>query len=164
LSKDDWRNIPPPPQPWLWRISALLPGKFAQFLRGNSALLFWCNPQSCHHLEHDVFDRKNTLHYDCRTNLVKSRAFQTFRFICTLYSVHHRVGRVLSFLSSRGNWDSPNSDEGTYTVVLFIYTYFLMYTYVHLYIKSVGTACLVADCLISRSFQKFTQCIAASFN
>jgi hypothetical protein len=65
----------------------------------------------------------------------------------------HRVGRVLSFFSSRWNWDSPtpspagecasprfwgghtrwrergweglNSDEGTYTVVLFIYIYFV---------------------------------------
>ncbi len=67
----------------------------------------------------------------------------------------HRVGRVLSFFCSRRNWDSPNpypqasvlpppvsggrgslavrerewespnSDEGTYTVVLFIYTYFV---------------------------------------
>jgi hypothetical protein len=67
----------------------------------------------------------------------------------------HRVGRVLSFFSSRRNWDSPtplsrqasvpphpmvrgggghtrergwgspNSDEGTYTVVLFIYEYFV---------------------------------------
>ncbi len=68
----------------------------------------------------------------------------------------HRIGRVLSFFSSRRNWDSPtphpqasmppplwfrgggehslagkgwgrpNSDEGTYTVVLFIYTYFVL--------------------------------------
>jgi hypothetical protein len=70
----------------------------------------------------------------------------------------HRVGRVLSFFSSRRNWDSPNpsparecvpppplwfweeghtrwrergwespsSNEGTYTVVLFIYVYFVM--------------------------------------
>jgi hypothetical protein len=68
----------------------------------------------------------------------------------------HRVGRVLSFFSSRRNWDSPtpqpqailpptlwyrgqgdtrwrergwespNSDEGTYTVVLCIYTYFVV--------------------------------------
>jgi hypothetical protein len=69
----------------------------------------------------------------------------------------HRVGRVLSFFSSRRNWDSPNpspagecappppvlaggahslareglgeshpkSDEGTYTMVLFIYMYFV---------------------------------------
>ncbi len=65
----------------------------------------------------------------------------------------HRVGRGLGLFSSRQNWDSPNpspagecapprfwgeghtcwrergwespnSDEGTYTVVLFIYTYF----------------------------------------
>jgi hypothetical protein len=66
--------------------------------------------------------------------------------------VVHRVGRVLSFFSSRRNWyspnpspagesapvlggghtrwrvrgwENPNSDEGTYTVVLFIYTYFV---------------------------------------
>ncbi len=67
----------------------------------------------------------------------------------------HRVGRVLSFFSSRRNWDSPtpspagewglprfwgeghtrwrergwespNSDEGTYTVELLIYTYFVI--------------------------------------
>jgi hypothetical protein len=65
----------------------------------------------------------------------------------------HRVGRVLSFFSSRQNWDSPqpltrrrvwphpprfwgeghtwgwenpNSDECTYTVVLLLYTYFVM--------------------------------------
>ncbi len=25
-----------------------------------------------------------------------------------------------------GTWESPNSDEGTYTVVLFIYTYFVI--------------------------------------
>jgi hypothetical protein len=67
----------------------------------------------------------------------------------------HRVGRVLSFFSSRRNWDSPsphrqarmppslwfrgggahslagkgwgspNSKEGTYTVLLFLYTYFV---------------------------------------
>ncbi len=34
----------------------------------------------------------------------------------------HRVGRVLSFFSSRRNWESPNSDKRTYTVVIFIYT------------------------------------------
>ncbi len=69
------------------------------------------------------------------------------------YSSYHRVGRVLRFFTSRRNWDfphpspagecappprfwgeghtrwrergweSPNSDEGTYTVVLFIYIY-----------------------------------------
>jgi hypothetical protein len=69
----------------------------------------------------------------------------------------HRVGRVLSFFSSRRNWDSPtpspagecapspwsggrghirwrvrgwespNSDEGTYTVVLYIYKYFMVH-------------------------------------
>jgi hypothetical protein len=46
----------------------------------------------------------------------------------------HRVGRVLSLFSSRRNWDpptpspanrwgggGPSSDEGTYTVVLYIY-------------------------------------------
>jgi hypothetical protein len=68
----------------------------------------------------------------------------------------HRVGRVLSFISSRRNWDSPhpspagecgppfgsggrgtlagerggwespNSDEGTYTVVLYIYMLFVL--------------------------------------
>ncbi len=68
----------------------------------------------------------------------------------------HRVGRVVSFFSSRRNWDipnpspagefappprfwgkgltrwrerdweSPNSDEGTYTVILFRYTYFVL--------------------------------------
>ncbi len=72
-----------------------------------------------------------------------------------LESVKHRAGRVLSFFSSRRNWDSPNpssagecvpprfrgerhtrwrergrespnSDEGTYTVVLFIYMYFVV--------------------------------------
>jgi hypothetical protein len=63
----------------------------------------------------------------------------------------HRVGRVLSFFSSRRNWDSPkpsaegecgpplwyrgeghtrwrespNSDEGTYTAVLCKYMYFV---------------------------------------
>ncbi len=65
--------------------------------------------------------------------------------------VEHRVGRVLSFFPVVGigtpptphpqanvpspgeghtrwrerGWESPNSDEGTYTVVLFIYMYFL---------------------------------------
>jgi hypothetical protein len=69
--------------------------------------------------------------------------------------LYHRIGRVLSFFSSPRSWDSPNpspadecpppprfwgerhtrwrqrgrespnSDEGTYTVVLFIYTYTL---------------------------------------
>ncbi len=67
---------------------------------------------------------------------------------------YHRVGRMLSFFSSRRNWPptplaagecapqpfgpgggahclrergwgSPNSDEGTYTVVLYIYKYFV---------------------------------------
>jgi hypothetical protein len=68
----------------------------------------------------------------------------------SLDSTFYRVGRVLSFFSSRRNsdspnpspagecappvlggggwrergWESPNFDEGTYTVVLFIYTYF----------------------------------------
>jgi hypothetical protein len=75
-----------------------------------------------------------------------------------LYSVHHRVGRVLSFSQVVGigtppiphpqarvppsrfwgeghtrwrerGWESPNSDEGTCTVVLFIYTYFVVYMY-----------------------------------
>ena len=71
------------------------------------------------------------------------------------YAQRHRVGRVLCFFSSRRKWDSPNpspagecapsprfwgegytrwrergwkspnSDEGTFTVVLFIYTYFV---------------------------------------
>ncbi len=70
----------------------------------------------------------------------------------------HRVGRVLSFFSSRRIWDSPNpspaasvqpppppplgggahqerswespnSDEGTYTVVLFIYTFSMAWGY-----------------------------------
>jgi hypothetical protein len=76
-----------------------------------------------------------------------------------LHALDHRVGRVLSFFSSRrnwgspnpspadecappppgsgwrgtfagerGGWESPNSDEGTYTVVLFIYTYFVLWT------------------------------------
>ncbi len=77
---------------------------------------------------------------------------------CPGPALSHRVGRVLSFFSSRRNWDSPNpspagecvpprfwgevhtrwrekgwespnSDEGTYTVVLFIYTYFVPYPY-----------------------------------
>ncbi len=69
---------------------------------------------------------------------------------------NHKVGKVLSIFSSRRNWDSPNpspagecapllwfrgeghtrwrergwdspnSDEGTYTAVLFIYTYFVI--------------------------------------
>jgi len=70
-----------------------------------------------------------------------------------IIDARHRVGRVLSFFSGRPNWDStaplappptlwsggrghtclrergwgsPNSDEGTYTVVLFIYKYFVM--------------------------------------
>ncbi len=67
----------------------------------------------------------------------------------------HRVGRVLNFFSSRRNWDSPNpspggecahprfwgeghtrwrergwespnSDEGAYTVVFFLYSYFVI--------------------------------------
>ncbi len=55
----------------------------------------------------------------------------------------HRVGRVLSFFSSRvcppplwfrgggahslagKGWGSPNSNEGTYTVVLYLYAYFV---------------------------------------
>ncbi len=71
------------------------------------------------------------------------------------YRYEHRVGRVLSFSSSRWNWESPNpspareyapppvvpgeghtrwqergwespnSDEGTYTVVLFICMFFV---------------------------------------
>jgi hypothetical protein len=76
------------------------------------------------------------------------------------HRVDHRVGRVLSFFSSRQKWDSPtphpqesvppplwlgggglhtrwrergwgspNSDEGTYTVVLCIYKYFVGLTY-----------------------------------
>jgi hypothetical protein len=80
----------------------------------------------------------------------------------------HRVDRVLSFFSSRRNWDSPNpsptgecrmcppsgfwgrgnslareglgpgswespnSDEGTYTVVLFIYMYVLCSKLLHM--------------------------------
>jgi hypothetical protein len=80
---------------------------------------------------------------------------------CVSVRVHHRVGRVLSFFSSRRTWDSPTplpqasvtphplaregghtrlrergwgspkSDEGTNTVVLFIYVlykYFVEYT------------------------------------
>jgi hypothetical protein len=74
--------------------------------------------------------------------------------LCVKGGAGHRVGRVLSFFSSRRNWDFPNpspegecpssplppvlgrgahslareglgeySDEGTYTVVLFISTY-----------------------------------------
>jgi hypothetical protein len=48
-------------------------------------------------------------------------------YLCLLIlpdlALFHRVGRVLSFFSSRQNRDreSPNSDEGTYTVVLYIY-------------------------------------------
>ncbi len=72
--------------------------------------------------------------------------------------LYHREGRVLIFFSSRRNrdspnpspagecappppvlwegltrlrergWGSPNSDEGTYTVVLFIYTHFVVST------------------------------------
>jgi hypothetical protein len=72
--------------------------------------------------------------------------------------LYHRVGRVLSFFSSRRNWDSPtplaagecapppfgpgggntrlqqkgwgshNSEEVTYTVVLYVYKYFVDYT------------------------------------
>jgi len=71
------------------------------------------------------------------------------------YGMQHRVGRVLSFFSSRRNWDfpnpaptgeceppwfwgeehtrwrqrgweSPNFEEGTYTVVLFIYMSFMV--------------------------------------
>jgi hypothetical protein len=62
----------------------------------------------------------------------------------------HRVGRVLSFFCSRQNWDcpnpspaharwrergweSPNSDDRTYTVVLFIYTYFVVVQHSTLY-------------------------------
>jgi hypothetical protein len=73
------------------------------------------------------------------------------RLILLNHSIGHRVGRVLSIFSSRHNldspnpspvgecvppfwgrgtlagdrgWESPNSDEGTYTVVLFMYMYF----------------------------------------
>ncbi len=75
-----------------------------------------------------------------------------------MHCCNHRVGRVLSFFSSRRNWDpppphprasvappplvpgggearlrergweSPNSDEETYTAVLFIYMYFVAAT------------------------------------
>ncbi len=75
----------------------------------------------------------------------------------------HRVGRVLSFFSSRRNWDSlnpspagecaplprfwgeghtrwrergwesPNSAEGTYTLVLFLYMYFVVVKHSTLY-------------------------------
>jgi hypothetical protein len=75
-----------------------------------------------------------------------------------LSTFHYRVGLVLSFFSNRRNrdshnpspagecappppvlgegntrwrergWESPNSDEGTYIVVLFIYTYFVPQT------------------------------------
>jgi len=81
----------------------------------------------------------------------------TVRCTHVLYNVPHRVGRVLSFSQVVGigtpptphpqrsisprpqvlgeghtrwrerGWESPNSDEGTYTVVLFIYAYFVMY-------------------------------------
>jgi hypothetical protein len=77
-----------------------------------------------------------------------------------IYTLYHRVGRVLSFfpvvgigtpptphpqaslppspgsgggahsLAREGLGESPNSDEGTYTVVLFIYTYFVLYIHV----------------------------------
>jgi hypothetical protein len=78
------------------------------------------------------------------------------RTITVRGALSHRVGRVLSFFSSRRNWDSPNpspagecappgsgggahsregmgvwespySDERTYTVVLCKYTYFVPY-------------------------------------
>ncbi len=84
------------------------------------------------------------------------------------------LGRVLSFFSSRQNWDSPNpspagerappphlvlggwerpnSDEGTYTVVLFIYTYFVELGYSIV----VGFLCRV-------SLVHFLQCHAEQF-
>ena len=37
----------------------------------------------------------------------------------------HRVGRVLSVSPRLKGWVSPNSNEGTYTVVLYIYKYFV---------------------------------------
>ncbi len=43
-----------------------------------------------------------------------------------MYTVQHRVGRVLSW-RERG-WESPNSDEGAYTVVLSRYMYFVVYS------------------------------------
>ncbi len=74
-----------------------------------------------------------------------------FRIHRYVYSSAHIVGRVLSFFSSRRNWESPdpspagecappppprergwessNSDEGTYTLVLFIYLYFVAAPY-----------------------------------
>jgi hypothetical protein len=83
---------------------------------------------------------------------------KTCKSKCREASVHHRVGRVLSFspvvgigtspsphlkgsvpppLWCRGEghtrwrekgWEIPNSDEGTYTAVLFIYMYFVVCT------------------------------------
>jgi hypothetical protein len=36
-----------------------------------------------------------------------------------------------STLDGERGWESPNSYEGTYTVVLFIYTYFVLQRYLH---------------------------------
>jgi hypothetical protein len=79
----------------------------------------------------------------------------------------HRVGRVLSFFSSRRNWDSPtplaagecapppfgpggrehspaekgvgspNSEEGTYTVVLYVYKYFVVASLFEKYVAQI---------------------------
>ncbi len=69
--------------------------------------------------------------------------FNACCIICNIVSRHHRVDRILSFFSSRLNWVYPthsrrrgghprlrergwgstNSDEGTDTVVLYVYMY-----------------------------------------
>jgi hypothetical protein len=93
-----------------------------------------------------IYKEKLGVHTDCVCSL------DTFYYdAISAIRMQHRVGRVLSFFSSRRNcdspnpspagecapppppvlgggdhslrgWESPNSDEGTYTVVLFIYT------------------------------------------
>ncbi len=93
-----------------------------------------------------------------------------------LYRLDHRVGRVLSFFSSRRNWDSPNHsaagdcaptplwfwgegntrwrergwespncDEGTYTVVLCKYMYFVVWnvTWIYTFLHSLSHGDLI---------------------
>ncbi len=59
------------------------------------------------------------------TSIQWSLTVERESFIKKLVASCHRVGRVPSFFSGHRNWESPNSDEGKYTVVLFIYTYFV---------------------------------------
>jgi hypothetical protein len=95
--------------------------------------------------------------YAVSADIIPNSAVGIFsHLLLIIYSLFHRVGRVLSFFSSRRNWDSPtplaagecapppfgpgggntrlqqkgwgshNSEEVTYTVVLYVYKYFVV--------------------------------------